>query len=271
MRTPELRQEGTTKYKKIKSCLQKYGKGIITALGGLFYFFGDNFSPLVFKYAEELYCDEGCIFRAQTAGIIILGFAIITYLPILINPDAPNAEQDNMIPGSLLLVTKITNLDLVYTAIERAASNDCDKVLVGSWIYWSIYIFVFTVTSVIQSYVSHKKKAPQPIHIQYTKGTEEIDERTSFFSPDSWTRERTRSQKFYYTICAIIPGVFISLFAASYILADNRLPLACTGSAKDISSRSKVWVGLWAFAFVNLAMFGVWYMCKRCWHMCEKW
>ena len=162
----------------------------------------------------------------------------------------------------------------MYTAIERVASKGCDKVMIGSWTYWGIYIFVFTVTSVIQSYVSHKKKAPQPINIWYTKETDELIP----LSPDSWTQERTRSKQIRYTIWAIIPGVFISLFAASYILADNRLPLACTGFAKDISPRKKVGVGLWSFAFANLAVFGVWYMCKRwwymckrCWNMCEKW
>ena len=236
MSTPELRQERTT--------LKKYGNGIVIALGGLFYFFGDNFSPLVIKYAEELHCDQDCIFRTQTAGIVVLGLATVTYLPILIDPQVPDAEQDKGIPATLLLVPKITNLDLVYTAIERVASNDCDKVMMGSWTYWGIYIFVFTVTSVIQSYVSHRKEE------LFSEGIK---------------------RQIYYTICSIIPGVLISLFAASYILADNRLPLACTGSAEDISFRNKVWVGLWAFAFLNLAVFGVWYMCKRCWHRCENW
>ena len=276
MRTPELRKEGTTKCKKIKSCLKTYGNGILIALGGLFYFFGDNFSPIVIKYAEELHCDQHCIFRTQTAGIIVLGLATVTYLPILIDPQVPNAKQNNMIPATLLLVPKITNLDLVYTAIERVASDDCDKVMIGSWVYWGIYIFVFTVTSVTQSCVSHRKKKEKdpgpipvkhahPVRYMYTKKTEkieeieeteEIDEQTLLLQ----TGERSQSKQI---CCGIIQGVLISLFAASYILADNRLPLACTCSARDISFRNKVWVGLWAFAFANLAVFGVRYMCKK--------
>ena len=245
MRPQEQSQESTA--------LQKYGKGIVIALGGLFYFFGDNFPPLVIKYAEELHCDQDCLFQTQTAGIVVLGLATVTYLPILIDPRVPNKQdKKNKIPPTLLLVPKITNLDLVYTAIERVAGKDCDKVMVGSWTYWGIYIFVFSVTSVIQSYVHHKKENEhQPL-------------------PDSGIQECTPRQ-IYYTICATIPGVLISLFAASYILADNRLPLECTGSAKDVSIRNLVWVGLWSFAFFNLAVFGVWYMCKRWWYMCENW
>lgn len=266
-----LSHESTTKYEKIKSCLKTYGNGILIALGGLFYFFGDNFSPLFTKYAEEYHCDQDCIYWTQTAGIVVLGLATVTYLPVLIDPCVPNTEQSKGIPGTLLLVPKITNLDLVYTAIERVAPKDCDKVMIGSWTYWGTYIFVFTVTSVIQSYVSHKKEVPQ----QHTEAEVTDDKRAPLLG--SRTRERSRSKQICYAISPIIPGVFISLFAASYILADNRLPLACTGFAKDISSRNKVWVGLWAFAFVNLAVFCVyymckrWYVCKRCWCMCEKW
>lgn len=252
MNTQELK--GTTKYKKVKSFLEKYGNGIVIALGGLLYFFGDNFSPRIIKYAEELHCGQDCIYRIQTAGIIVLGLAIITYLPVLIDSSAPNTEQDNKIPGILLLVPKITNLDLVYTGIERVASQDCEKVTVGSWIYWGIYISFFTATSLTQSYMSHKKKVPT-LHMQYKRDTEEPDEQTTLLE----TQERTES-----TICAFIPGVFISLFAASFIMADNRLPLACTGSAKDDSYQSKVRVALWGVALVNLVVFGVWYMCKRC-------
>ena len=268
MDRPEL--ENTTKYKKIKSCLKEYGKGILIALGGLFYFFGDNFSPLVNKYKEELHCDQDCIFRTQTAGIVVLGLATVTYLPILIDPRVPNKQdKKNKIPPTLLLVPKITNLDLVYTAIERVAGKDCDKVMIGAWIYWGIYILVFSVTSVIQSYMSHKKKKKkvQTLHMQYKKDTEEPDEQTTLLE----TQERTESNQVYYGLCAIIPGIFISLFAASYILADNRLPLACTGSAKNIYVRNLVWVGLWSFAFFNLAVFGVWYMCKRWWYTCKNW
>ena len=284
MDTPEL--ENTTKCKKIKSCLKEYGKGILIALGGLFYFFGDNFSPLVNKYKEELHCDQDCIFRTQTVGIVVLGLATVTYLPILIDPRVPNKQdKKNKIPGSLLLVPKITNLDLVYTTIERVAVKDCDKVMVGSWTYWGIYIFVFSVTSVIQSYKSHKKKKKkvQTLHMQYKKHTEEPDEQTTLLETQERTEEpnehatvleteeHTESNQVYYSLCAIIPGILISLFAASYILADNRLPLACTGSAKDIYVRNIVWVGLWSFAFFNLAVFGVWYMCKRWWYTCKNW
>ena len=46
------------------------------------------------------------------------------------------------LPPYFLLLVKITNFDLVYTAISRIASNCCDDgVKNGAWAYWGVYGF----------------------------------------------------------------------------------------------------------------------------------
>ena len=179
-------------------------RGISTAIGGLFYYIGDNLPPLVEEYAEELSCSPDCVERTQITGIVMLVCATTTYLPIAINAVFTHNKDENDkvdIPSPIavfLLMAKITDLDLVYTSIERIIPRTCDETIVGgTWAYYIIYIFVFTVVTVYAVWCICK--------------------------------DSTFAEKF----CVVFNALLICVFMACYILADNRLPLGCTGSLMD--------------------------------------
>ena len=192
------------KESKVQHLFQKNAaRGIFVAIGGLFYYIGDNLPPLVEEYAEELSCSPNCVEQTQVTGIVMLAIATTTYLPIAINAifthnkdeDDLDEEQITSRIAVFLLMAKITDLDLVYTSIERIIPRTCDETIVGgTWAYYAIYVIVFMVVTVYAVWCICKK-----------------------------------TKKFWVVFNALL----ICLFMACYILADNRLPLGCTGSLMD--------------------------------------
>ena len=223
------------KESKVKNLSKKnLARSIFVAIGGLFYYIGDNLPPLVEEYAEELGCSPDCVERTQVTGIVMLVFATTTYLPIAINAVLThNKDEDDKvdIPACVvvfLLLAKITDLDLVYTSIERIIPRTCDETIVGgTWAYYIIYIVVFTGVTLYTVLCIY--------------------------------RDTTTADK----ILVVLNAVLICLFMACYILADNRLPLGCTGSLmNDRLARDRLKVALLVItSFISvygMIVFGVW-------------
>ena len=193
------------KESKVQNVFQKNtARGISTAIGGLFYYIGDNLPPLVEEYAEELGCSPNCVKQTQMTGIVMLAIATTTYLPIAINAifthnKGEDEFDEEQIPAHIavfLLMAKITDLDLVYTGIERIIPRTCDETIVGgTWAYYTIYVVVFMVVTIYAVLCICEKTEP--------------------------------------TKKMVINALLICLFMPCYILADNRLPLGCTGSLMD--------------------------------------
>ena len=212
-------------------------RGISIAIGGLFYYIGDNLPPLVEEYAEELGCSSNCVEKTQMTGIVMLTIATTTYLPIAINAifthnkDEVDFNEDK-IPAHIavfILLAKITDLDLVYTSIERIIPRTCDETIVGgTWAYYIIYLIVFIGVTLYTV-------------LCICWGT-------------------TTAEK----MLLVINFFLIFLFMACYILADNRLPLGCTGSlVDDRLARDRLKVALLVLtsfiSIYSMFMFGGWY------------
>ena len=223
------------KESKVKELSKKnLARGIFVAIGGLFYYIGDNLPPLVEEYAEELGCSPNCVEGAQMAGIVMLVFATTTYLPIAINAVFTHNKDENDkvdIPARIavfLLLAKITDLDLVYTSIERIIPSTCNETIVGgTWAYYIIYIVVFTGVTV--------------------------------YTVCSICKDTTSAEKIWVVINALL----ICAFMACYILADNRLPLGCTGSLiDDRLARDGLKLALLVItsciSIYSLVIFGIW-------------
>ena len=231
------------KESKVKElCIKNLARCISTAIGGLFYYIGDNLPPLVEEYAEELGCSPNCVERTQVAGTVMLAIATTTYLPIAINAIFTHNKDENdldeeQIPARIavfLLMAKITDLDLVYTGIERIIPRTCDETIVGgTWAYYAIYVVVFIFVTIYAVWCICKK-------------TE-------------------RSEK----ILLVINAVLIWVFMACYILADNRLPLGCTGCLVDNRlARDGLKIALLGLTSIisiySTFVFGVWYFQQCC-------
>ena len=223
---------------------------ISTAIGGLFYYIGDNLPPLVEEYAEELCCSPNCVEGAQVAGTVMLAIATATYLQITTNAvftynkDGDNKNGDNKngdnkdedVPSRIvvfLLLAKITDLDLVYTSIERIIPGTCDEIIRrGTWAYYATYVAIYIAVTIYAVLCTCKKA--------------------------------TTAEKIWVVINALL----VCLFMACYILADNRLPLGCTGSLMDIRlARDGLKVALFALTSIifiySLVLYIAWYFCKK--------
>jgi len=188
-----------------KICKENAARSFSTAFGGIFYYIGDNLPPLVEEYAEDFGCPE-CVERAQVAGLVMLAIAITTYLPIAINAVLPHSKDKEEVntPACIavfLLLAKITDLDLVYTVIERIIPRTCDEAIVGgTWAHYIIYIIFFVLVTLCAAFCLCRCEESKSRCIR------------------TWT---------------IINALLVFMFMALYILADNRLPLGCTGSIRD--------------------------------------
>ena len=226
-----------------KLCKNNLARGISIAIGGLFYYIGDNLPPLVEEYAEELGCSPDCVEGTQVAGTVILAIATATYLPIAINAIfTHNKNEDEFddidVPARIaifLLLAKITDVDLVYTTIERTIPGICDEIIKrGAWAHYGTYVVIFIAIAIYTVLCIWK------------------------------TNETTTKEKIWLVFNAVV----VCIFMACYILADNRLPLDCSGSLMDNRlARDIVKVVLSAFALIifiySLIIYVAWYLFKK--------
>ena len=197
----------------------------------------------------------------QLIGAFTLGFAAITYLPLQIdvvpnhnvevrnddeyaaltnntNRECTCSNKKTLVCAAVIMLAKTTNFDLVYTAIERAVSFSCNiQVMIVAWMYWLFYTGFFLIVSLYE--VCSYEKA----------------ESTSTQSGNTMNASTCTLGTFY--------AIFLSVFAGLYILADTRLPLACTGVAEDnTNSRGSIRLSMWVVAvFVAGGVIVVW----SCW------
>ena len=129
-------------------------QSVLTAIGGLFFFIGDNLPPVIRDYGKKISCDQECVDLIQIVGIIMLGIATVTYIPVLhdsvpIDRETHREEKTGVHIVALLLLAKMTNLNLVYTAIERVTAKRCSEMVTGSaWTYFWVYCIAFLSISV---------------------------------------------------------------------------------------------------------------------------
>ena len=332
-------------------CLRKcskiwsvHGRGLFIAIGGLCYYIGDNLPPLIREHGGGLDCGEECVEGVQIFGIVMLGIATITYLPVLIDvlphkrgkdkhidtnteeqiplleggeQTAPEEKTEEKTPAHVvvfLLLAKTTNLNLVYTAIERVVPNQCNmRITGGVWAYYIVYFISFLVLSWYKmwTYNSSKEHENQPGEHNSSEendgenqpgehnGTEEHDaenqpgehngseEHENQPGEHNGTEEHdTENQQEEHnmginkrnataqSICSkwILPAVIailLTLFTASYILADNRLPLACSGAAEADLVQDRIRLVLWGVnVLLGIPVFVFWYVWKR--KVCSK-
>lgn len=226
-----------------KKCSTKRTKfwlySISTFLGGLFYLVGDNLPPVMEEYGSQLGCGGECLQGVQAAGFVFLATAVIIGLPTVVHKtftkldkkkseeesesgeESESDEDSNTVRFRVLnFVATLADLDLVYTSIERMYSSVCpsNSIVIGAWFYWAIYVLTFLVFLLLTVNIHTKCK------MNWDTG---------------WSN--------FHSIL-----VFICL--STYLLADNRLPLSCTGAAVDNAIlHSQVRIGLWVPALLIIS------------------
>lgn len=83
---------------KCSEILREHGQGMLIAIGGLCYYFGDNLPPLLRNYEGVIGITQGWVEGIQVAGIVALGAATVTYLRVLIDGALKNKESKKEMP-----------------------------------------------------------------------------------------------------------------------------------------------------------------------------
>ena len=215
---------------------QYWVQALPVMVGGLLYLVGDNLPPVMEEYGDQLNCTEGsvCFERVQAATFGLLVISAIGYFPSFIHrafTHKPEDESNSKTPVSVThksedeshskppfsvkifaLMASLTELDLVYTAIQRVSSTCPDNsTVISTWVYWALYTVAFLVLLLLSVNTQIKPK------------------------------------ECFDTTCSCIHSILIFICLALYLLADNTLPLACTDSVSTNTDTLRIiQASLWA-------------------------
>ena len=205
---------------------------------------GDNLPPVIEEYGGQLdNCTEGsmCFQNIQAASYGLLVIAAIGYFPTFIQRAVTHKSDDesnSKTPVSVkifALMASLTELDLVYTAIQRVSST-CpnSSTVISAWVYWGVYTVAFLLLLILSVNMQIKCK------------------------------------ECFDTTCSCIHSILIFICQASYLLADNMLPLACTGAAMmNTNTLHIIQASLWA-PTLTIALYALFFTIGWRW-CCQKW
>ena len=75
----------------------EHRRNVSIAIGGLFYYIGDNLPPLIREYPKELCVnDQECVELVQLLGICMLSIATVTYIPLLVDVALPKNKEKEL-------------------------------------------------------------------------------------------------------------------------------------------------------------------------------
>ena len=222
---------------------QYWVQAISVMIGGLLYLVGDNLPPVMEEYGGQLNCTEGsvCFERVQAATFGLLVISAIGYFPSFIHRAFTHKSEDESntkTPVSVkifALMASLTELDLVYTAIQRVSSTCPDNsTVISIWVYWALYTVAFLVLLLLSVNMQIKCK------------------------------------ECFDTTCSCIHSILIFICQALYLLADNTLPLACTGAAlMNTDTLRIIQASLWA-PTLTIALYALIFTIGWKW-CCQKW
>lgn len=227
-------------------------------LAGLCYYLGDNLPRLFLLYGTVLGCDKTCINNANAAGFILLAIGAVVYFPMTAKNitkkietkeqkssdkkssdngrndgendshkvrnngendshkiqndgenDSDNDGENNKICDSttlvvFMLLAMLTDFDLLYTVVNRIKSTKCPfpSYTHGTWAYWAIFsVLAFcAIFWIVGKHVYEQRSKEKDVGC--------INCNCNCCIP-------------------IFSGILIWMILASFLLADNELPLSC--------------------------------------------
>ena len=198
---------------------------ILQFIAGLLYMVGDNISPILRDYSDELNCNTTCIEVAVSVGEGLLSLILPLYFFVLIHKwfDAFKKEEKKRTPiplyDALGLVVFAHEFDVVFTAIQKdvPGAGCTTPYHIVAWLIWLGYVVVLATATVFTlNYVINDKNLS-------------VDD------------EKVTENYTVVTVSNIHLGLVILLIAV-YLLADNNVPLGCSGNGTDVKGAR---VALW--------------------------
>lgn len=201
---------------------------ILQFIAGLLYMVGDNISPILRDYSDELNCNTTCIEVAVSVGEGLLALILPLYFFLLIQKwfNAFKKEQKKRTPippfDALRLVVFAHELDVVFTAIQRQVipvSEACTTPYhIVAWAIWLGYIFSLAVATFVTLNCVTKD---ENLTVDYKRAINNC------------------------TIVTVsnVHLASVLLLTAAYLLADNNIPLSCSGDGNGVrGARFALWI-----------------------------
>ena len=196
---------------------------IVHLIGGLVYFVGDNYPTLIRDYGIELECGAECMNSVVASEPVLLGVAVVFYrlIPFCITKyhqsrlakkqDAEVAVQlePEWVLGAESL-TLLVEFDSWFTVVGMSPASGLSEnttcpseaYTCGTWAFWVIFLLMYML---IVHYV---------LHVHDFKLIKNIN---------------------FNCLALNFTNFFLWFSFGLYLLADNDLPLGCTGIFKDDS------------------------------------
>ena len=190
----------------VKNDSQSWPQALLVTIGGLVYLVGDNLPSVMEGYGNQLNCGNGstCLQQIQAAGFGLLVIATVTNFPTFIDKLLFHNQADQCSSDTIpihvrvfFLMASFHELDTLYSALQSVTSI-CpdDSTVISIWISWVVYTVSFLLVLLL--------------------------------SVNLYFQCKCNNKSICDCIGSNIHSVLMFIGLASYLLADNRLPLACT-------------------------------------------
>ena len=198
---------------------------LVQIVAGFLYMVGDNMALNLEEYFDQLNCNGTCAEWVVSTGEAMLGSMLPLYFLSLIHKwvETFTKKRNKRTPiptlDALRLVVFAHEFDAIFTAIQRRVTEECTTPYhIFSWVLWVFYIFVlglatfFALTNVLK------------------------DSNLKVDNEEVW-ENRTIVMVSYIHLA-------LSIFLiATYLLADNRAPLDCSGNENSVKiARIVLWI-----------------------------
>ena len=195
----------------VKNDSQLWPQALSVTIGGLVYLVGDNLPSVMEGYGNQLNCGNGstCLRRIQAAGFGLLVIATVTNFPTFIDKLLFHSKADQCSSDTIpihvrvfFLMASFHELDTLYSALQSVTST-CpdDSTVISIWISWVVYTVAFLLVLLL--------------------------------SVNLYFQCKCNNKSICDCIGSNIHSILMFIGLASYLLADNRFPLACTVAAES--------------------------------------
>ena len=242
----------------------------VPIFGGLFYFIGDNLSPIFQQYGGQLHCDPDCISRITSFGTVCTGMsAALNFLTATVI-DVESEGLGKTWPYSVKVMKffgLMTIFDLLFTSTgsSEITTLPLSTVATQSAAFSSVVTedpltnssTVFSCSS--EAYYTEGSGFLLGVYVLLFLAV-------VLFSVIATERDDSKCKCGVDVVFSFIHSVILVVILGSYLLADNTLPLDCAvfSNARTVATaRIVLWCVVMAGVLYLLVFFICWSIYRR--------
>ena len=242
----------------------------IPIFGGLFYFIGDNLSPIFEQYGGQLHCDPDCVSRITSFGTVCTGMSVALNFLTTTVIDMESEGLGKTWPYSVKVMKFLglmTSFDLLFTS---TGSSEITTLPLST---------VATQSAAFSSVVTEDPLSNSSTILScsseayYTEGSGFLLGvyvllflAVVLFSVIATERDDSKCKCGVDVVFSFIHSVILVVILGSYLLADNTLPLDCavSSNARAVATARIV---LWCVVMAGVLYLLVFFICWSIYHI----